>query len=1495
MSKAIRIKTTPNGGDKYVKIKLEQDFDFLEILSLNINQEDVYKRFSSDYGVIVGRVVINGGFGVPNAKVSVFIPLDDVDKLDSVKRGLYPFEKVLDKNSDGIRYNLLSKDSASVNPCFTPVGTFPSKREVLDNDTMLEVYCKYYKFTTTTNFAGDFMLFGVPLGTYTVHVDADISDIGIASQRPYDMISKGAPISRFDSTTKFSSGKNLDKLVQIKSLDSGVDVQPFWGDLESYEIGISRLDLDLNYEITPSAIFMGSIFGDKDKHSINRRCAPRKKLGQLNEQVTSEGTIRMIRKTINNQIEEFNVDGSELIDEFGAWAYQIPMNLDYMITDEVGNLILSQDPNKGVPTRARVRFNIGMENFGGESRVKTRARYLVPNNPKTKDDIDYEFGVKTQENSFRDIHWNKIYTVSNFISRFQRKNAFTSAGSRNATAIKDVDGAEKQPFPYNKVNTETNALFFIICLIMYIIIVLIFFMNNIIFPIINFILGIIKGFFKTLCRIKIWKWRPFKFACKIEKSIKYIPCITVLCPSDDGYTYAPGCRGGSRTFSATCDQTGCPTYYSGDNFGHRGIDCGLGDCVAFSMARTLNLFQFDFYNDWINGSLFSFLLKYRKRRNKQEQFCEYNCDDLAGGGVDGNANGKSDNRCYNNVVLDTCFRSGKDSQKSHREVGIREGLIKKVGGEFYYAATDKSANIKLFSTDLISLGSVFECDWQGIPKIQKQLINTTYKIPPDTQELTDNQLQIETSGMVDIGGNTCGNFFDVNCAGLHTNARQCLNIRHICEMGVDIDQAEFDAINNDTILNDADCIIGVSDIDDNMGKWFRDVFYGLNNSTTPWIGQNSLNIPSSGFSTNFNLLNEGNYNQTSTTVNGTDYVDFRNYSLNNAPASDGSFGQPDHSYYFYFGLQPGNSGLDKMNKKFFSSCIKTEKNALVIESNSTPDIFTNGNGCVTFSIVGGTGPFNYTLIGVNTIDGNPLNITPITGTIASSGVDVTICGLSAGTYSISVIDALGTPITDTITVNGPTPLYCYVSVLSNATSVGANDGSITITNVGGGIGVLNYELINSAGVIIQNGLAQSGLILNGLAPDMVLGYTVRVFDSGLPISECITTGLTVNSTNILTVSLSGVNSHCFAEDSGELHVRIIGGYPPYDVSLTGPNGYENGGSSDVSGLTIGFYTATVVDSVGSAATATITLLTENPELVIVKASPLEAATQNDNNNFHIPFYVTQGLTAGPANVEYSLDDGNSWIPYPTTYVNGSTPMFIVLSSSTVFDSIEIRFWVDYFPRPNVDACYSDEISYEKNEVALPPVALGIRDGLGSSFTPELEAIYQNKKQCNPNIGTYTFSINQLDMGYTNNTPYTVYYQVENGPFTNFQHTSGLITLTGPRNTTEFPSNVVSFKFRIKDTNGNWFPLQTFGTTLHQADVILPTAAMSHQTTTTGNSSIGFTHNVIVNGGIYTSTNPLILTGYGPIVAGQTYVITDNSPVYVNTAVDNNGCVLTIIG
>ena len=148
MPKHIRIRTKV-GSNRVVNVNLNQDFDMLEILSLNMHQVDVYRRDCADFGIVCGRVIANGGFGVPNAKVSIFIGLDDLDDENEVIKQLYPYKSSSIRNEDGYVYNLLPQD-ASYNG-HVPTGSFPKVSEVLLNQEVKYVYEKYYKFTAKTN------------------------------------------------------------------------------------------------------------------------------------------------------------------------------------------------------------------------------------------------------------------------------------------------------------------------------------------------------------------------------------------------------------------------------------------------------------------------------------------------------------------------------------------------------------------------------------------------------------------------------------------------------------------------------------------------------------------------------------------------------------------------------------------------------------------------------------------------------------------------------------------------------------------------------------------------------------------------------------------------------------------------------------------------------------------------------------------------------------------------------------------------------------------------------------------------------------------------------------------------------------------------------------------------------------------------------------------------------------------------------------------------
>ena len=103
-NKTLRIRTNIN-EDQYITVNLEQEYDVLEILSMKIDQKGVYKYTVGDYGVVVGRVVANNGFGVPNAKLSLFIAKNETN--DIIKEALYPYDSTMDKDEEGRRYNLL--------------------------------------------------------------------------------------------------------------------------------------------------------------------------------------------------------------------------------------------------------------------------------------------------------------------------------------------------------------------------------------------------------------------------------------------------------------------------------------------------------------------------------------------------------------------------------------------------------------------------------------------------------------------------------------------------------------------------------------------------------------------------------------------------------------------------------------------------------------------------------------------------------------------------------------------------------------------------------------------------------------------------------------------------------------------------------------------------------------------------------------------------------------------------------------------------------------------------------------------------------------------------------------------------------------------------------------------------------------------------------------------------------------------------------------------
>lgn len=510
MGQSYRIRTGL-GLNKTINIQLDQQFEFLEILSLKLQQEDIYTKSCAEYGVVVGRVTANNGFGIPNARVSVFIPIDSIDESNPIISSIYPYKSPNDKNEDGYRYNLLPYEpSYSVHAA---TGTLPTRLDVLTGDTAVEIYDKYYKYTCKTNESGDYMIMGVPQGNHSLVMDVDLSDIGEFSLTPQDLIRMGLASEAQVAGNRFRTSTDLNSLPQIINVVKDVEVSPLWGDPQLCDIAINRVDFDLrddaNVDIQPTSVFMGSIYSTSDNFRLRKNTKPKDNMGNLCELISGPGQILAIRQTIeqdeegNPVLEQYQLEQSgNIIDGNGVWLTELPMNLDYYITNEFGEKVISNDPTIGIPTKGKYRFKVKWQQPPTLSEQTRRPYYLLPNvkeygwisktqdpnntiEPNSKLKSSYYFGLNWSgytngfinsveynkrlneiincEDTFYEFEFNKVYTVSGLIDEFK------NGGRGRFIGIKEIDSQDCDntinKFPVNDGFKNFDLLYFIFALL----------------------------------------------------------------------------------------------------------------------------------------------------------------------------------------------------------------------------------------------------------------------------------------------------------------------------------------------------------------------------------------------------------------------------------------------------------------------------------------------------------------------------------------------------------------------------------------------------------------------------------------------------------------------------------------------------------------------------------------------------------------------------------------------------------------------------------------------------------------------------------------------------------------------------------------------------------------------------------------------------------------------------------------------------------------------
>jgi hypothetical protein len=234
---------------------------------------------------------------------------------------------------------------------------------------------------------------------------------------------------------------------------------------------------------------------------------------------------------------------------------------------------------------------------------------------------------------------------------------------------------------------------------------------------------------------------------------------------------------------------------------------------------------------------------------------------------------------------------------------------------------------------------------------------------------------------------------------------------------------------------------------------------------------------------------------------------------------------------------------------------------------------TDANGCTTMQAVSITQPSvltasvssqtNVNCNGANdgaaTVDLTGGTPTYIYAWAPSGGSAATGASLTAGTYTCTITDANGCITTQSVTITEPAS--ALMASLASSTDVscnGGSDGAAGISVSGGTAGYL-FSWAPSGGS-------------TGTATNLSAGvYTCTVTDA----NGCIAIhSVTISQPGTLTVNSNMTQSGC-SNNNGAISLSVSGGTPTYLYS------WSNGATTqNISGLSIGSYTATVTDSKG---------------------------------------------------------------------------------------------------------------------------------------------------------------------------------------------------------------------------------------------------------------------------------------------------------------------------
>lgn len=272
-----------------------------------------------------------------------------------------------------------------------------------------------------------------------------------------------------------------------------------------------------------------------------------------------------------------------------------------------------------------------------------------------------------------------------------------------------------------------------------------------------------------------------------------------------------------------------------------------------------------------------------------------------------------------------------------------------------------------------------------------------------------------------------------------------------------------------------------------------------------------------------------------------------------------------------------NGGDYELILSDFNDCEYT--NSYTVEE---PDTLTFDTTIVHVACYGGsTGSIMVTVNGGN--GGFIYEWQNESGTVISTNNE--IVDVPAGEYALFVEDAKGCILTETFTVNEPSP-FTFNAEITEITCNGAMDGTITLFPGGGNPG---FDFTWSA----DNGFASTDQNIVGLDAGF---YTVNVLDNAGCTYD---TSMAIVDPPILVVDSTVTPVTCAGDMDGSIELSVSGGVPDYMFNWTGPDGFTST-DEDVFNLNGGSYDLILEDDQGCVVNLNFTV--EEPEIISFDAT-----------------------------------------------------------------------------------------------------------------------------------------------------------------------------------------------------------------------------------------------------------------------------------------------------